>query len=69
MFLIFAGLALGILALVKTRKYGRKGIFGQALGGTVINGGLILMTLLLLPALAKAMQRAKEIHRQQQIQR
>jgi len=66
MFLILAGLVLGILALVKTKRYGKKGIFGRALGGTLINGGLIVIMLLLLPGLMKAMQRAKEQQRQEQ---
>jgi tetratricopeptide (TPR) repeat protein len=43
MLLIISGLVFGIIALVATKRYGRKGIFGKALTGTCINGLLVLL--------------------------
>jgi hypothetical protein len=68
-FLIPAGLVLGIAALFKTRRYGRTGIFGPALGGTILNGGFVLMMLLAPPQVLNNMERPNKFHRPQQIQR
>jgi hypothetical protein len=41
-FIILAGLILGIVVLAGTRKHGRRGIMGLALAGTIVNGVLLL---------------------------
>jgi hypothetical protein len=68
-FLILSGLALGIAALVATKRHGRAGIFGKAITGTCINGLLVLLMLVSIPGLIKAMERAKARQRQQMEQR
>jgi hypothetical protein len=68
LFLILGGLVLGIVTLFKTRRYGREYIYGKAMGGTVVSGGLILMILLAIPQVMKNMERVKEHYRQQQMQ-
>ena len=40
--LILVGLVLGIIALVQTGRYGRKGIFGKALAGVCLNSLLLV---------------------------
>jgi len=46
--LIISGLVFGIIALVATKRHGRKGIFGKALTGTCINGLLVLLMFVLI---------------------
>jgi hypothetical protein len=62
--LILAGFVLGIVALIGTRKHGRKGIFGKAVAGISINGILILFMLISIPAFKKMAEQAKEMRRQ-----
>jgi hypothetical protein len=62
--LILAGFVLGIVALIGTKKHGRKGIFGRAIAGICINGVIILLMLIAIPAVIKAAQRAKEMQQQ-----
>ena len=69
MLFIIAGLVLGIVALVATKRHGRVGIFGKALAGTCINGLLVFLMLVSIPGLMKAMERAKAHQRQQMEQR
>jgi hypothetical protein len=59
MLLILSGFVLGIVAWTATRRIGREGILGTAIAGTCINGLLILLSLMLVPALKKAAERAK----------
>ena len=62
--LILAGFVLGIVALIGTKKHGRKGIFGRAIAGICINGIVIFLMVIALPSFNKAAQRAKEMHNQ-----
>jgi len=48
MLLIISGLVFGIIALVATKRHGRKGIFGKALTGICINGLLVLLMFVIL---------------------
>jgi hypothetical protein len=41
--LIISGLIFGIIALVATKRHGRKGILGKALIGTCVNGLIVLL--------------------------
>jgi hypothetical protein len=41
--LIISGLVFGIIALVATKRHGRKGILGKALIGTCVNGLIVLL--------------------------
>jgi len=43
LFLIVAGLTLGIVALFATRKHGTKGILAPSLVGIVVNGLLLFI--------------------------
>ena len=58
MFLIIAGLVLGIAALVATKRHGRAGIFGKALAGTCINALLVLAMLISIPVWMKAIHKS-----------
>jgi len=62
--LIFAGFFCGIVALIGTKKHGKKGIFGRAIAGICINGIIILLMLISIPSFIKAAQRAKEMQQQ-----
>jgi hypothetical protein len=62
--LILAGFVLGIVALIGTRKHGRKGILGRAIAGICINGIIICFMLVAIPSFLKAAERAKERQRQ-----
>ena len=62
--LILAGFVLGIVALIGTRKHGKKGIFGRAVAGICINGIIVLFMLIAIPSFIKAAERAKEMQRQ-----
>lgn len=64
MLLILSGLILGITALLSTKRYGRAGVFGKAIAGTCINGLLVLLMLISIPALMKAKEKAKSMQRQ-----
>lgn len=66
--LILSGFVLGVVALVLTKKQGRQGILGRAIAGICINGLLIALMLISIPAFIKAAERAKEMQRQQQQQ-
>jgi uncharacterized protein YegJ (DUF2314 family) len=57
--LIIAGLILGIVALVVTKRHGREGIFRKALTGTCINGLLVLMMVIGIAGLLTARERAR----------
>jgi hypothetical protein len=65
MLLIVCGMIFGIVALLAMKSHGREGIFGKALAGTCINGILLLLILISLPAVMKAAERAKARQRQQ----
>jgi len=67
MSLIVLGCVFGIVALVIAKRRGEQGVSGRAAAGTIISGLLILMTLLSIPGLMRARERAKE--RQQMEQR
>ena len=67
--LIVLGLVFGIVALVATKRHGRRGIFGKAIAGTCICGLLTLLMLISIPGLMRAMERAKEMQRQRMEQR
>src|SRR5690348_13534559 len=57
--LILVSLVLAIIALFTTRRFGRQGVFGPALGGLITNLILVMLALLSIPALNKARARAK----------
>lgn len=61
---IFAGLVLGIVALVKNRRTQLPGVTARAVGGVCISGLLILLMLAGLPGLLRAIKKAKEQQRQ-----
>lgn len=65
MLMIISGFVLGIVALAATRWCGRTGIFGKAITGTCVNGLLILLTLVGIPGIIKAANRAKAFRQQQ----
>ena len=67
-FIILAGFGLGIIALFKMKKYGRKGVFGWAVAGVCINGFFILVMLLSIPMYARMAQHNKAAQEQQQIE-
>lgn len=68
--LIVSGFILGIIALVRTKKCGREGIFGKAIVGVCINGLFIVGILLTLHLLTKySIQLTNDRQRQRQIQR
>jgi len=62
--LILAGFVFGVVALLGTKKHGRKGIFGKAIAGICINGIIICFMLIAIPGFIKAAERAKEMQRQ-----
>ena len=66
--LILTGFVLGIVALVQTRKYGTRGILGKAVAGVCINGLLIGLILVALPAAINAARNAKELQRERLLQ-
>jgi hypothetical protein len=61
---IFAGLVLGIVALVKNRRAQLPGVTPRAVGGVCISGLLILLMLAGLPGLLRAIEKAKAQPRQ-----
>src|SRR5260370_37507129 len=58
--LILAGFVMGIVALVGTRKHGRKGIFGRAIAGTCIKGIIVFFMLIAIPGFLKEADVAKK---------
>jgi ABC-type molybdate transport system permease subunit len=62
--LILSGFILGIVALLGTRRYGKKGIMGRAVAGICINGVIIAFMIISIPTYMKAAERAKEMQRQ-----
>jgi hypothetical protein len=62
--LIVLGFVFGIIALSGVRRHGRKGILGRAIAGIIINGFLIAVMILSIPAWRKAAARAKQAERQ-----
>ena len=67
--LILVSLVLAIIALFTTRRFGRQGVFGPALGGLITNLILVMLALLSIPALNKAKARAKASAEAQQAMR
>jgi hypothetical protein len=68
--IIVSGFILGVIALVRTKKHGREGIFGKAIAGVCINGLFIAGILISFHVLTKlAVERANDRQRQRQIQR
>jgi len=68
--LIVSGFILGVIALVRTKKCGREGIFGKAIAGVCINGLFVVAMLISFHVLTKFyIERANDIQRQKQIQR
>lgn len=57
--LLFAGLILAVIALCGMKVHGRKGIFGKAVSGLILNSFLILLCLALIPVLMKAKVRSE----------
>jgi len=58
-FLVLSSLILAIVALLMSGRHGHQGVPGQALGGLILNGALIGLTLLAIPALNRMKARAK----------
>jgi hypothetical protein len=54
----------GIVALVGTKRHGRKGIFGRAVAGICINGIVILLMLVSIPVFKKMAENAKAVRQQ-----
>jgi len=70
MLLIVSGFILGVIALVRTKKCGREGIFGKAITGVCINGLYIAAILVGFHMLTKfAIDLENDRQRQRQIQR
>jgi hypothetical protein len=68
--LIVSGFILGVIALVRTKKCGREGIFGKAIAGVCINGLFIVGILITLHLLTKySIELENGRQRQRQIQR
>ena len=67
--LILLGFVFGVVALIGTKKHGKKGIFGRAIAGICINGVIVFFMLIAIPGFIKAAQRAREMQRQQTEQR
>lgn len=68
--LIVSGFILGVIALVRTKKCGREGIFGKAITGVCINGFFIAAMLISFHMLTKfAIELANDRQRQRQMQR
>jgi hypothetical protein len=68
--LVVSGFILGIIALVRTKKCGREGIFGKAIAGVCINGLLIAAILITVHVLTKFyIERTNDQQKQRQIQR
>lgn len=61
MLIIISGFILGIVALVSTKKYGRRGIFCKAVAGTCINGLLVLLMLMSIPVFLDAAESATRV--------
>lgn len=62
--LYLAGFVFGIVALVGTKRHGRKGIFGRAVAGICINGIVILLMLVSIPVFKKMAENAKAVRQQ-----
>jgi hypothetical protein len=62
--LIIAGLVLGIVALFATRRHGRKGILGKAVAGVCINGIIVALMVLTIPAMTRAARHARAMQNQ-----
>jgi hypothetical protein len=62
--LILAGLGLGVVALIGTKKHGTQGILGKAIAGVCINGILIGFMVIGMFGFIKAAERAKEKQQQ-----
>ena len=70
MLLILSGFIFGVIALYRTKKCGRDGIFGKAITGVCINGLYIAAILIGFHMLTKfAIQLENDRQRQRQIQR
>lgn len=70
MLLIVSGFILGVIALVRTKKCGREGIFGKAIAGVCINGLYIAAILIGFHMLTKfAIDLENDRQKQRQIQR
>ena len=68
--LLVSGFILGVIALYRTKKCGREGIFGKAIAGVCINGLFIAGILITLHLLTKySIDLANERQKQRTIQR
>src|SRR5262249_41943686 len=56
--MILSGFILAVMALCLMNRQGRRGVFGPALAGVIINGLLAVTMLLAIPVLVKAHNRA-----------
>ena len=68
--LIVSGFILGVIALLRTRKCGREGIFGKAIAGVCLNGLVIAVLLIAFHVITKNyIERTNDRQRQRTIQR
>ena len=68
--LLLSGFILGVIALLRTKKCGREGIFGKAIAGVCINGLLIAVLLIAFHVITKNyIERTNDRQRQRTIQR
>jgi hypothetical protein len=68
--LLVSGFILGVIALYRTKKCGREGIFGKAIAGVCINGLFIAAILISIHMLTKfTIQLENDRQKQRQIQR
>jgi hypothetical protein len=68
--LIVSGLIFGVIALVRTKKCGREGIFGKAVAGVCINGLFVAAMLISIHMLTKFyVEWSNDVQKQKQIQR
>jgi hypothetical protein len=68
--LLLSGFILGVIALYRTKKCGREGIFGKAITGVCINGLFIALILISIQFLTKRyIEVTNDRQRQRTIQR
>ena len=68
--LLVSGFILGVIALYRTKKCGREGIFGKAIAGVCINGLFVAAILISIHMLTKfTIQLENDRQKQRQIQR
>jgi hypothetical protein len=58
------GFIFAIIALSGVRRHGKRGIFGCAIAGLIINAIIIALMIISIPIFKKMAERAKEIQQQ-----